>query len=758
MTIVNITKQPLYGTVYWDGLKFVYTPNDANANNNDFFLYTKTVDGVTTSYVEKINTGNLPPSTNTVSVTANASTTITFNVNDLATDATKPFGELQIKNVNGITKGNGISDGVNIYYTANYTDYVETFNYVVSDGQYDSTGTITVSVINGYVAPPKALNFEELLRYYSGVINFLSNQVVRFNWLYDTLTTYSDYLDGIDYVKYNTTSDNILSSYNNWNNFYNKTSSYLSNYNTLQLNSSIWNNTASAVDDTATLLYKDYSVLDKVVNILYFNRYKWSDAITKTSEHETTLTQDDFVTKLNNTYNTITSNSALWDGVELNKIYQNSLIGVISATNVLNNRYTDWYNLSSDANSLSATNQKYTDIYDDINDSINSINGNLLNDILTIYIPSYESYSYYINNAIDKIAINNLYNSTTAVSSSFYKLYSKISDFYNFIQNNISNFKETATSKLSSLSSNYESSYSIVNSLYDKWTTEAVQKISNSYNTTETNSGKWNLLNDKLSLSADIWENTYNTITSFDGSLDPNVTFLNKGSSYTASYNNLTVLGNLTSQNVSCFGVNTTISTLVFTTSSYDIINTSSDNLPAIYVNKSIPNSKSLLNLSLTSAPVLYVNSNNTVNINLSSGGTKALNVVGNISATGYIYNIFNDQIAKYNLLSSTYETTYTSAQYISNNFGVLCSLSSRYQNVSNYVTLSSDRINTTLSATSSYYSAYNNLTSLSARNKTLNDFVSLCSPIFGVDSSFRNNSAFYENFYAVTTSIDKYV
>ena len=337
-------------------------------------------------------------------------------------------------------------------------------------------------------------------------------------------------------------------------------------------------------------------------------------------------------------------------------------------------------------------------------------------------------------------------------------MYSKISDFYNFIQNNISNFKETATSKLSSLSSNYESSYSIVNSLYDKWTTEAVQKISNSYNTTETNSGKWNLLNDKLSLSADIWENTYNTITSFDGSLNPNVTFLNKGSSYTARYNDLTVLGNLTSQNVSCFGVNTTISTLVFTTSSYDIINTSSENSPAIYVNKSIPNSKSLLNLSLTSAPVLYVNSNNTVNINLSSGGTKALNVVGNISATGYFYNIFNDQISKYNLLSSTYETTYTSAQYISNNFGVLCSLSSRYQNVSNYVTLSSDRINTTLSATSSYYSAYNNLTSLSARNKTLNDFVSLCSPIFGIDSSFRNNSAFYENFYAVTTSIDKYV
>lgn len=762
MTIVNITKQPLYGTVYWDGFKFVYTPNNSESNDNDFFLYTKTVDGATSSHVQQVNALNVAPTTNTIAITANASSDITFNVNDLSTDETKPFGFLKIKNVSGVSKGTVISDPENIYYKANYLNYVETFNYVVTDGEYDSTGTITVSVINGYVTPPKQLSFIELVQLGTNIINNLSSYVDKFNSFYNTLYDNKDSINSVNYLRYNDVSDNLLSSYNGLNLFYNNIDNYSSNYNTLQSNSSVWDATYTNTNELYLKFITSGVLLTDFLLKLNNERYNWDGAIYDTSEFISTQISDDFSTKIDSTYSTITANSGVWYSPEFFEILPR-LSSFISLNEFLNEEISldnpqSWSNLVSNAISLTAADERYTNLYGQLSAALDSINGNLLNDILYKYIPLFENYSDYINTSIDDIKINNLYNSATAISSSFYNIYQNVSSLLPFIQSNAANFVGIAFDILSSLSANYESAYAITNSLCDKWTDSVTNNIQNSYNTTQTNSGYWNILNDKLNLSSNIWENTHSTVTAYSPLINPDTNFLNKGSSYDAEYNNITVNRNLTSQNVSCFGVNTTISTVVFTLSSYDILNQSTDNIPAIYVKKTIPNSQSLLRFFVNENPVFYVNSDKTVNINLSSGGTKALNVLGSISASGYFYNIFNDQISKYKLLSSNYEVSYSATGTVSSTFNSLCAVSSQYTQISNFNSLSSSVVNKTLSAVPSYYSAYNNLTSLSAVNESFNNFITLCGPIFGIDNSYRQISAFYENFYDITTSIHNYV
>jgi len=94
----------------------------------------------------------------------------------------------------------------------------------------------------------------------------------------------------------------------------------------------------------------------------------------------------------------------------------------------------------------------------------------------------------------------------------------------------------------------------------------------------------------------------------------------------------------------------------------------------------------------------------------------------------------------------------------LTSNFNSLCAASSGYVEMSNFNILSSSIVNKTLSSVPSYYNAYNNLTSLSSTNESFNNFVALCGPIFGIDNSFRETSAFYENFYNITTSIHNYV
>jgi hypothetical protein len=758
MTIVNITKEPLYGKVYWDGLKFVYTPNDPTANNNDYFLYTKTINGVTTSYIEKINIGNLPPIANTIAITANAASTVTFDINQLAADSSRPYGILKLKNVSGATKGSTTNDDYNIYYTTNFIDYIETFNYTVTDGQYDSTSTITVSVINGYVIKPEDLSFNDKVIYYSRVINDLFSKIYTFNSLFNVLSTYETYFDSIDYEKYNSFSDIVSSSYIRWNSFYNKILNYADYYNVLQSNSSIWNNTKNNVDTINNIFLNDNSALNNLTSILNYERYAWSNAIANTNKLISIQSNDDFSTKITNIYNVITANSAAWDGVELYSIYNNLLVNFVTSYNLLTantnaSELSSWINLSTNTNFLTSKSFEYNILLNTINNSLCSINANLLNDILLVYSPLYNNFSYYIEN---DTSLNNLTNSINSVSASFYPLYQNLSSFYTYILDNTSKWIGTITNILSVLSANYQASYTTTNSICSNWTNVLTSKINNSYNITNFNSGYWKTLNETETLSSGIWNNTYRHLTSYAPNQFPKSTFLNKGSSYNGVYNDLSILGNLTSQNISCIGVNTTISTLIYTTSSYDILNISADTEPAIYVNKIIPNSKALLNLYVDINPIFYVNSNNTVNINLSSG-SKALNVVGNISASGYFYNIFNDQVSRYQSLSTTYGTTYTSAQYISTNFAALCGLSSNYTATSNFVILSSNLINVTLSRVPDYYSAYNNVTSLSARNKIVNDFVTLCGPAFGVDNAYRSTSAFFENFFSVTSSIDNY-
>lgn len=316
MTIVNITKQPLFGTVYWNGEKFIYTPFNPNGTDNDFFIYTKTVNGITTTYAENVSPNNTAPVTNNITLTANATTSIIVDINNLSVDNTKPFGALKFKSVTGQSKGTTVFNDSKIYYTSNYLNYVETLSYVVTDGQFDSTGTVTISVINGFVNPPKQLSLNELLNKYGNDIVQISNRFQRFNDLYTTLQTYYTYWDSIDYAYYNSFSNNVLSSYQRWDYFNNNKGNYLSNYNTLIPNSATWNDTAYKTSLINNELQLNDQKLNEILSILP-SRYSWDAAITRTNQLTSAIENDNFNLKLSNVYNTVTASTGTWDNSEI---------------------------------------------------------------------------------------------------------------------------------------------------------------------------------------------------------------------------------------------------------------------------------------------------------------------------------------------------------------------------------------------------------------------------------------------------------
>ena len=71
MAKVVILKQPLYGSVYWDGYKFVYTPKPGSTNNDSYIYSVTNERGATQTLTNYVNPVNTPPLTSQyVSLTA----------------------------------------------------------------------------------------------------------------------------------------------------------------------------------------------------------------------------------------------------------------------------------------------------------------------------------------------------------------------------------------------------------------------------------------------------------------------------------------------------------------------------------------------------------------------------------------------------------------------------------------------------------------------------------------------------------------
>ena len=211
MVQIEITKQPLYGTVYWDGYDFIYTPR-MGFIGNDVYYYTKTENGITSSNKNFVNPTNVAPIATNVGLSADAYYRTTIDISELMVDETNPFDSLKIISIENPIKGRIENNGTSLYYYPNALNTIEQLDYVISDKQYFSTGTLTLSVTNGRKSLP-VVNTTIKYRLSKNYDVAITIPALTAEWqsAADTLEIYKDIWTSIDTTKYTGFSNYIES-------------------------------------------------------------------------------------------------------------------------------------------------------------------------------------------------------------------------------------------------------------------------------------------------------------------------------------------------------------------------------------------------------------------------------------------------------------------------------------------------------------------------------------------------------------------
>lgn len=791
---VVILKQPLYGSVEWNGVDFIYTSFTVE-NYNDFYIYSITQNGKTTVYNKFVNLDNTAPiiTTNNVTLTAEANGLNVISISSLATDINNPFYSYKIKYITGALYGTAVTDGDNIYYISNAYNSVENLTYTISDKEYESTGTLILSVINGVVldTSPKGLTRLYISRTKLEQLKPLSGD---WNSLVQTINENREYWNSIDYYRYNEIWNIVNINNLSWNDLIYYKPVLIDLVTTLSSNSATWESnkiSGNEIYDIINPKIQNWDTAYVLLSVLSSSINSFGSLSTEINEEKP---------KLDNLYQVVNDNKdTLWDTTELYNISSNYFDfwnQMLSSINV-----GLWDSTNSILTGLSANLNQYTEIFDNLYNIINANSASITNNT---YLSSLSSEYFGLwDSFVTTLSTNfqnwdNINSSVTSLSADFYNKNAYYDSLYNTITANIGAVWSTLTFDYLD---KHNSSYSIVESSSASWSVNNVfsndfQKY-NSYHQTATQnlSSKWvpDTLNKILTSDSVNWDNTYNTVLSLSDGFEfddsrYSLSFFNNLTSNSANWNNSYNLVSLSSNNwnisngvssvsskylsgdfstpltVNNLIVNDVLSTggsffitgelkkfdtVIVTADTFIVYNESTND--ALTVDKiGAHGSIATFKNSLTSSNVLSIDSNHSVGINLSYIPTETLTVSGNISASGYIYPYLSDTINTYKVLSAKYGNIYNSltsgsATSIAN----LTSEKIKYDSLVQYKNLSGDNINNLLSTNYiNYRNLYNTVSAQSAKNIIVKNFLELSAFDSGVDPQFANHKFKYDGLY----------
>jgi len=480
MVQIEITKQPLYGKVYWDGKDFIYTQTQG-FSGNDVYYYNRNDDGVLTSHANYVNPVNYAPITLNPSVTADAYAITVIDISQLMVDSTNPFNKLTIVEIGNPKNGSIINAGSKLYYDPNSKNTVEHLNYVVSDQQFFTTGILTLSVTNAKPEIPViADTFKyKLLRAYLASLN-IPNLSSNWDSSYITLSTYKDVWNTIDTTKYVAFSDYIEKKSDLLTLLYTYAPLYYGTlYSILTANSGTWITDRSGIDFVKNS-EKDFK---NTYSILTSKTDRWD--LDNNTYQSLSESLKDYTQKFESLRETISNpvNITNWDSQEIYDILDGSKNLWDTSFTILstNNKNTQWNNT--------------TLITDDFS-------GNFINDS---------------NNLIS------LYNTVTSLSPTWSDLETE-----NVLVSS-DNWASVYSNKL-----NYDNLYNILSANSGLWVKDK-NALNNQFSLLTSNSGKWNALyNTLIGSDKDNWNNmnylndviissfinynsTYNTVTANSG-------------------------------------------------------------------------------------------------------------------------------------------------------------------------------------------------------------------------------------------------
>lgn len=468
---VVILKQPLYGTVVWTGIDFIYTPKQGLSGVNDYYIYKEIVGGVSKTVTKYVNSQNTPPTANNLSLTADA-----FNINQypitlLASDPTNTFNELNIISLSGAKYGNLYTDGKTLFYKSNGYKNVENLTFTVSDKQYTSTGTLTLSTINGTVVSTSAIGITTVFNI-AQKTNTVYNLVRQWDSTTNVVQTYSANWESVDTSRLNGVSNNVQNNYQSWNDNYLHKPELDGFSSTVSNNSAAWNNYNLSGSDTYNYLFP-YADSYNGLNVTVANNSPtWNLDVVKYTDLNNDYTS--FKDLLNLLKTTVQNNSSNWDSTELNHLFSLYL--------------SNWNSLSSlNKNKLDAANNNYNSLLVNLTSTSVSANSEelynlllstsaswLIGDLNALSASSFNKWnggSAYITNNQDRWS--STYNATTALSSSLtpkIPVYDGLTNTVNTKQsnwnfsNNVSSISSTALTG-SSANDFYTNDLNVVNLL-----------------------------------------------------------------------------------------------------------------------------------------------------------------------------------------------------------------------------------------------------------------------------------------------------
>ena len=729
MTNVEIVKPPLYGSVYWNGSDFIYTPNN-NFSGSDYYVYSAFINGAKQIKTNYVNTENVAPLILNPSLTATIKNVNIIPINLLVSDSTTPFDYLDLIYVSDASNGKAYIKNNSIYYESTIFNFVENLTYQISDRQYISTGTLTLSVIDGINQVEIPLTIKQILDILLAKSKTIESLSGHWMVMYSVLTSFSAFWNSyVDkYIPFSSLIESISSDWVSLSSIKDNADSLVS---VMSTNSANWD--SNYIDGTFTydLINPKAEQYNYFYNFLYSNSGLWNSSTQLSSEYI------NFKTIIEDVISTVSANSAtLWDTTELNSLSGLYFDNWITMYNHLISRHPYYDASLYYQNILSSGTSQVSANYDDM---VNTISANSA----TTWEIIPEQYFYDLNSGYSLLTSNS---SNWDLVNEFNSNLNKYDESYNTLQENITSkwIPETFNKILTADSNNWNSTYDILTSLSANWDFDDNRDSLVFYTNLTSNSSNWdNSFTEIQSNSANsdlVRSNVISLSTKYlTGSFDTDLTV-----------NNLNVNDSLTSRgSVTILGDVKQFDTAIVTTSAFIIYNESTNN--ALDVNK-IGGLKIATFKNPTSASVLYVNSTNSVGINMPYDATEALTVSGNISASGNIYPYLSDSINLYKTVSASYENTYSvlnanSATTIAN----FLASKPNYDNLVNYVNLSSSTINNLLTGSYGIYNTlYNVTTSQSTINNTNYTFLTSNSSNIGKDQHFRDNKFIYDGLYNI--------
>lgn len=314
---VIINRKPFYGSVYWDGIDFVYTPNPGFVGTDSYIYTIIDNNGTSKTNTNYVNTENMAPVAGNISLTGNASNIFEIDVTTYVSDPDTIINPLTITDITNGLYGYVTFDKTKLYYQPRGYNITDSFTYTISDGQYSSTGNVHITTINGIGVTIPNFIYERLTTI-EDHMSYVSPHSADWDATYTILCANSAKWDLMDPERYGRVSTVVEGNSSHWNSLVSAKSGYDNIFVFVSANSANWMSISAISDSLYSNISTNSGFWDSTYTTVSTNSGYWRD----TAINFNTLSTDyvAYSGKWYDTYTFVQTKSSNWDNTDINSV------------------------------------------------------------------------------------------------------------------------------------------------------------------------------------------------------------------------------------------------------------------------------------------------------------------------------------------------------------------------------------------------------------------------------------------------------